>query len=147
MNHNDDPWVIRTDFSNPSAWEEVCQMITSPQTADNFYANVRLVSDEYWRDKEPEAILAELADDELLFVVDRLCLSDPEHPVLVLGSALVWDEEANDEGLPPTKFVMFRALPSTIQAIENNVTIGNMGLEEFADGVDADGVFRCFSDA
>jgi hypothetical protein len=35
-------------------------------------------------------------------------------------------------------------LPSQIQAIENNLSIANMDFEDFADSVDADGVFRGF---
>jgi hypothetical protein len=39
---------------------------------------------------------------------------------------------------------MFRALPSQIQSIQNNLSIGNMDFEEFANNIDPDGVFRGF---
>jgi hypothetical protein len=38
----------------------------------------------------------------------------------------------------------FRAVPSAIQSIENNLSIANMDFWEFADNVDAAGVFRGF---
>jgi hypothetical protein len=38
----------------------------------------------------------------------------------------------------------FRAIPSQIQGIENNLSIANMDFYEFADWVDEDGVFRGF---
>lgn len=38
----------------------------------------------------------------------------------------------------------FRAIPSQIQSIENNLSIANMDFEEFAESVDEDGVFRGF---
>ncbi len=38
----------------------------------------------------------------------------------------------------------FRAIPSQIQGIENNLSIANMDFEEFAEAVDEDGVFRGF---
>ena len=38
----------------------------------------------------------------------------------------------------------FRAIPSTIQSIENNLSIANMDFFEFANAVDEDGVFRGF---
>jgi|GEM_PF-3302045 hypothetical protein len=38
----------------------------------------------------------------------------------------------------------FRALPTQIQGIENNLSIANMDFEEFADPMDEDGVFRGF---
>jgi len=37
-----------------------------------------------------------------------------------------------------------RALPVTIQAIENNLSIANLDLEDFARGADKTGVFRGF---
>jgi len=40
----------------------------------------------------------------------------------------------------------FRAIPSQIQAIENNLSEANMGFEEFAEAVAKGGVFRGFSD-
>jgi hypothetical protein len=38
----------------------------------------------------------------------------------------------------------FRAVPSRVQSIENNLSIANMDFEEFAEAVDRDGVFRGF---
>ncbi|WP_254512831.1 DUF6924 domain-containing protein [Anatilimnocola floriformis] len=149
MSNEHDPWVIRTDFLDDAAWEEVCALIAAPQTEDRFLAYVRYVSDKRWQDALPEKIFAALAADEIpsgfCFVIDRRCLTDPEHPVLVLGEVTDWDnwDEAVDED-PPKVNLAFRALPRKIQAIQNNVSIGNMDLEEFAQCADADGVFRDF---
>src|SRR5436190_13043794 len=38
----------------------------------------------------------------------------------------------------------FRAVPSAVQAIENNLSIANMDFEEFAGAVDSSGIFRGF---
>jgi hypothetical protein len=38
----------------------------------------------------------------------------------------------------------FRAEPSQIQGIENNLSIANMDFAEFADNCDPEGVFRGF---
>jgi hypothetical protein len=38
----------------------------------------------------------------------------------------------------------FRAIPSQIRAIENNLSLANMDFAEFADNAGADGVFRGF---
>jgi len=35
--------------------------------------------------------------------------------------------------------------PSQVQRIENNLSISNIDLEEFAESVDEDGIFRGFS--
>lgn len=39
---------------------------------------------------------------------------------------------------------MFRIIPSEMWSIENNVRIANMDFYEFADQVDAEGIFRGF---
>ena len=39
----------------------------------------------------------------------------------------------------------FRAVPTSIQSIENNLSLANMDFVEFAESVDPDGVFREFS--
>jgi hypothetical protein len=39
----------------------------------------------------------------------------------------------------------FRLIPSEMWAVENNLSIANMDFAEFADAVDADDVFRGFS--
>ena len=67
-------------------------------------------------------------------IVDRMTLSHPDHPVLVVD---VMSERGAE----------FRAVPSQIQSIENNLSIANMDFEEFAACVDADGIFRRFPDA
>lgn len=41
----------------------------------------------------------------------------------------------------------FRAIPSQIQAIEDNLSIGSMDFDELADGIDQDGIFRRFPGA
>jgi len=38
----------------------------------------------------------------------------------------------------------FRVVPQEAWSVENNLSISNMDFEEFADSVDADGVFRGF---
>jgi hypothetical protein len=66
-----------------------------------------------------------------VFVVDRETVGNPEFPILVVD-------------LHHQRGRGFRAIPSTIQSIENNLSIANMDFFEFANSVDADGVFRGF---
>jgi hypothetical protein len=40
----------------------------------------------------------------------------------------------------------FRAIPTAVQSIENNLSIANMDFEDFAEAVDEDGVFRGFQE-
>ena len=64
-------------------------------------------------------------------MVDREAVSNPEFPILVV-------DLLREPGRG------FRAIPSTIQSIENNLSITNMVFSEFANAVAADGVFRGF---
>jgi hypothetical protein len=66
-----------------------------------------------------------------VFLVDRVTLTDPEQPVLVVD---LYDEPGRS----------FRVIPREMWGVENNLSLANMGYEEFADSVDADRVFRGF---
>jgi hypothetical protein len=82
------------------------------------------------------------------FIVDTTTLTNDEHPILVVGfspnSAELEDYQRSPKQTPVTDIKTFRAIPSTIQSIENNLSIANMDFEEFAHSVDVDGVFRSF---
>lgn len=65
----------------------------------------------------------------IIFLVDRVALSHPEHPFLVVD---LWNE-------PGYKFP---AIPSQVEGIQNNLSVVNMDFFEFADIGDADGIFR-----
>lgn len=146
-----DPWVIRTDFSSDDKWASVRKLIGAPQkdSGMEFLAYVRYVTDDKFRDKETRDLVLSLPDDYprmFCFVVDRQCIENPEHPVLVVGF-YPSDHESFDlcpRDTPECDILFFRALPSQIQAIENNLSLANMDLEDFANSVDSDGVFRGF---
>ncbi|KUN59541.1 DUF6924 domain-containing protein [Streptomyces griseorubiginosus] len=112
-------------------------------TPDGFEANVTYVDDPAFADLTVTELLEsgpDRATHSLLLVIDETTTHSPEHPILVvdLGSE---PDPANDW---PGKRAgrSFRALPHTIQEIENNLSIANMDWGEFADGVDDDGVRR-----
>ena len=128
---SDQALVIRTDFSDDIAWNAVVSAIRQP--VDGFYAYVELVDDPAFRDLTVEQLVA-LRDDlskSYTIVADGITMREAEHPLLVVDLI---------EELGRT----FRAVPSAIQSIENNLSIANMDFWEFADNVDPDGVFRGF---
>jgi hypothetical protein len=92
------------------------------------------VSDPEYDGLTVEQLVALGQDDKdctYAFVVDRRTMTDPEMPVLVV--------DLNHE---PGR--AFRVVPSELASIDDNLSIGNMDFFEFADNVDADGVFRGF---
>jgi hypothetical protein len=123
--------LLRTDFSDEAAWRALCASIQAP--VGEFRAHVSCVSDRALDGATVEQIvpLAMDAGHSFAFVADRAALTDPERAVLVVD---LHEEPGRT----------FRMIPSEAWGIENNLSIANMGFEEFADAVDRDGVFRGF---
>lgn len=127
--------VLRTDFSDQTAWEEICKEIQKPVGILRFRANVNFIDEVGFADITKDQLLELIPanyNHSFIVVADRTAISGPEHPLLIID---LFDESVRE----------FRAIPSTIQGIENNLSIGNMDFEEFADSVDEDGLFRGFS--
>jgi hypothetical protein len=133
------PLVIRTCFESQEAWETVCGLIRAPQyfASDPFHANVDLLNDIEFANLSPEDLMVRVPagyPHSFLLIVDRIAISPPELPILVID---LYGERGRT----------FRAIPSQIQSIENNLSIANMDFFEFADNVDEDGIFRGFPES
>src|SRR5579871_4565895 len=78
--------VLRTDFSDDAAWAALCAAIQEP-SEDGFRAFVECVSDPTYQGLTVERLVA-LAprggDHTFAFLADRIALTDPERPVLVV---------------------------------------------------------------
>ena len=130
----EDSPVIRTDFDNQHAWETICELIRMPvhDEGQDLFAYVELVDDPVFRDLTVEELIAcvpEHFPHTFLFVVDKAATQAPEFPIQVVD-------------LDHERGRTFRAIPSQIQVIENNLSIANMDFCSFADCVEEDGVFR-----
>jgi hypothetical protein len=128
----DNALVLRTDFSDDSLWGSLRAAIQKPVGV--FRAYVDFLSDPEYNGITTEQILSFIPADSnhsFLFIVDRITLAHPEHPVLVLS-------------LYPERGRTFRVVPREMWGVENNLSIANMDFEDFADAVDPDGVFRGF---
>jgi hypothetical protein len=124
--------VVRTDFSDDAAWDSVCTAIQQP--VGEFRAYVDFLNDPQYEGLTAEqlpALIRKGSNHTFKFLVDRLALTHPEHPVLVV--------DLNTE-----RGRSFRVVPSEMWGVENNLSISNMDFEEFAEAVDPDGVFRGF---
>ncbi|WP_216892341.1 DUF6924 domain-containing protein [Nocardia alni] len=139
--------VVRTDFSDQGAWERVKAGI-SWVTPDEFTAHVSFVDDRAFAGVPVTDLLERLPDGSvhaLLLVVDETTIRSPEHPILVVDLV---PEPAPDDDWPGDDWPggpsgrTFRALPHTIQEIENNLSIANMGWEDFTNDIDDDGIRR-----
>jgi hypothetical protein len=139
----ENPLVIRTEFSDQATWEGIVAAIKTT-TSEGFNAYVEFLDDPAFQGMTTAELLG-LASSEyktqhsFLMVVDHATITEPEHPLLVVDLY-----EANEGEEEPEYGREFRAIPTAVQGIENNLSIANMGFEDFADAVDEDGVFRDF---
>lgn len=124
--------VVRTDFSDDAAWDQVRKAISTP--TGEACACVEFIDDHEYEDLAIDE-LVRLVDEESdlteVYLVDVLTVADPEHPVLVVD---VCDE--------PGRF--FRVIAEQLWCVENNLSIAMMDWEDFAESVDENGVFRGF---
>lgn len=148
-----DPWVIRTDFSDDAQWSAVCELIAAPQSefGENFYAYVQYVNDNRYSGLQCNDLVRALPDNYpgfLCFIVDQSTIANKEHPILVVEFSPLSldpnDYRRTPKQTPIAQIKSFRAVPSTIQSIQNNLSIANMDFEDFASAVESDGVFRGF---
>jgi len=129
--------VIRTHFDDEDAWKTVCELIRQPVDdgfGGEFYASVSFVDNATFRNLTERELLERVPVDfghSFLMIVDKTAARSPEFPILVMD-------------LHRERGRTFRAGPSEIQSIQNNLSISNMDFDEFADSADADGVFRGF---
>jgi hypothetical protein len=115
---NGDTPLIRTDFSDDRAWQALAEAAAAPN-ADGFRACLAIVEDRSFEGATPEQ-LAEAAAG----------IGHDEHPLLCVDLRAA---------RPP-----FRVVPGALWGVENNLALANMDYEDYADAVDADGIFRDF---
>ncbi|MGC4897620.1 DUF6924 domain-containing protein [Micromonospora sp. DT31] len=130
--------VVRADFTDDAVWNQIRMRIAEP-TEEGFGADVDFVEDRALDGLDEASIVASYPPSypheyrhPVLFVIDAIAVSTPGHPVLVINL------NAGVDARP------FRALPTQVQAIQNNLSLANMDYIEFATSAGLDGVFRGF---
>ncbi|MGH9424558.1 MAG: DUF6924 domain-containing protein [Thermoanaerobaculia bacterium] len=123
--------VLRTDFSDLAAWDAIRKEVMQP--VDGFYANVDFIDDPDFADIGNDDLMTRISRGmrhSFIVVADKKSMQG-EHLLLVM-------DLLREQGR------QFRAEPSQIQSIENNLSISNMDFAEFAENCDPEGVFRGF---
>ena len=123
--------LIRTDFRNDATWKAV-QAAVQAASVEGFRANLNIIDDRRFDQLTIPQLLALVPKDPestFLFLADSVTLESPEHPVLVVD---LWEQPGRT----------FRVIPRQMWAVQNNLVIANASWEDFADLVDADGIFR-----
>ncbi|MEU6880391.1 hypothetical protein [Streptomyces sp. NPDC046712] len=138
-----DALVVRTDYEDESAWQEVRAALA--EDAD-FSAHV--VDDPAWAGADADEVRAAVARDEelsVVFLADRTTMTSG---ALLAVTLLTRSECADDEDYARlTEFgTRFRTVPAGVHSIHANLSIGNLGFEDYAAEAqgDPEGVFRNF---
>jgi hypothetical protein len=122
--------LLRTDFSDDAAWESLCTAIQEPDPVYGFQALVTCISDRDYDGLTVEQLISLVPEDmTFLFVADRIALTHPERPILVVD---LYHEPGRT----------FRVIPTSMGAVENNLNLANMDFYELADCAGPDGIFR-----
>ena len=149
---SEDPFLIRTDFTDDLKWESLVSMIDKParienefvmfesqgptEMIDEFKANVTCVDDKQFVGMSINRLVSMYPIERnhmFFFVADTKTLSHPELPVIAVNLS----EEVGQT---------FRVIPSEMWGVENNLSICNMEFNEFKGAIDPDGIFRGFHD-
>ena len=124
--------VVRTWFGNDYQWASLRRAVGS---RGEFIAPVHFVDDRSFDGLTVPALvsLAEQTPNGPLFLLlaDEAAMAADEFPLLVID---LFDR--------PGRF--FRVIASELWGVASNLPIANMDWEDFAEAVDADGVFRGF---
>lgn len=120
--------IIRTNFDSDTDWEMLQEQIEAELDIE-----FEFVNEIAYKNKSPASLI-------------KLCSPDYPHSLLVIADSQAFDSEE------PTLLIVrvkdanerLRATLDGTNSIVANVSIGNMGLEEYVESVDEDGVFRGF---
>jgi hypothetical protein len=119
--------VVRADFESDSAWREIERIARAPVGAEGFLAYLEFLDDRSYEGVGPAELVA-LARARyghgFIVLADALSMSHPDHPVLVI-------DLGRDRGRS------FRAIPSALQSVENNLSLANLDFADFAEAADA----------
>lgn len=132
--------IVRTDFSDDSAWREVTAAVRQP-TSEGFEAIVDLCDDHDFAGLTPERLLGHLGEPDgglqprVLFIVDALTVQHAEHPLIAI-------DLAGDPAAAPGSWV--RVIPSAVQSVADNMNQANMWFWEFVRRAGPDDIFRSF---
>ena len=131
MEEFDSSPLVRTDFSNDAAWDSLIA-VASNRSPDGFQALLRVVEDSACEGVRPEHLVGQdWQNASILFVADAEAQSHSEQPILCVD-------------LIENPGRSFRCVPAELWGVENNLRLGNMDFEEFAEATDPDGIFRGF---
>lgn len=147
------PWLVRTDFTSDALWVHLSDQVLAPKVelGQEFFADVDCISDGRFEGLEPVSVVHHLPESYNYFfcmVADRHTFEKVDLPILIIGFAprgeITAELRRNPQQVQSKDITSFRAVPRTIQSIENNLSLANLDFEDFVRSVASDGIFRGF---
>ncbi|MFE3506214.1 DUF6924 domain-containing protein [Kitasatospora sp. NPDC059160] len=141
-----DALVIRTDYHDEAGWRAVVTELGKPWGDRCYESLVHFVDDPAWADATADEVAAEVRSGEhpsVVFLADRTTMRSAPRTLLAVTAVR---REDGDYALTTRYGRSFRTLPTGVHEIHANLSIANMGFEEFARAAqdDPDGIFRSF---
>ncbi|MFD5348936.1 DUF6924 domain-containing protein [Streptomyces anulatus] len=149
------PLVIRTDYTDDSAWREVIAELSRVAGAREWESPAHLVDDRRWDGvTSDKALVAAARDEELsvVFLADGVTMRSPLRPLLALDLGADDDQDLDQDldpvyyqeliDSPPPREV--RVVPDAVHLVHGNLQLANVDFPEFAEeaAADPDGVVR-----
>ncbi|MGW1188174.1 DUF6924 domain-containing protein [Streptomyces sp. NPDC002559] len=143
-----DALVIRTDHHDDRAWHDVVAALTEPWGGGQYEAHVHFVDDPAWAEATVDEVLAAVRTDEdlsVVFLADRTTMQAGNHALLAVTTLTREDCEDDEDYGQLTEFGReFRTIPAGVHDVHANLSIGNLGFEEYAAAAhdDPEGIHR-----
>lgn len=133
--------LIRTDFTDDDLWRETALAAMAPvssgfEDGTEFQAGLTCI-DNPDNDGLTVPRLLELIGSGppyYAFLADHETIVNPEHPIVAVDSGPANTGHVRGQTI--------RVIPEEMWSIENNLSISNMGFDDFVRTTDADGVYR-----
>ncbi len=145
-----DALVVRTDYDDDEAWQDVTAALMEPWGDRQYEACVHFIDDPAWAGATVGEVLTAVCADEnlaVVFLADRATLQSESHALLAV-TTLTREECVDDEDYEQlTEFGReFRTVPAGVYDVHANLSIDNLGFEEYAAWAhdDPEGIFRSF---
>ncbi|MFK4109690.1 DUF6924 domain-containing protein [Streptomyces sp. NPDC002176] len=136
-----DAVIIRTDYGDDQAWRGVRAALTLHD------AHIHFVDDPVWAGATIDDVLTATRDAEdlsVVFLADHATMHSGDQALLAVTTLTRQDCADDDYAALTESGRDFRTTPAGVPDIHANLTIGNLGFEEYAAWAreDPEGVYR-----
>ncbi|MFF3356558.1 DUF6924 domain-containing protein [Streptomyces sp. NPDC002917] len=145
-----DALVVRTDYQDDQAWQHVVAALMEPSGDRQYEAHVHFIDDPAWAGATVDEVLTVVCTEDnltVVFLADRTTMQAESHALLAV-TTMTREECVDDEDYKQlTEFGReFRTLPAGIHDVHANLSIGNLGFEEYAAWAhdDPERIYRSF---